>query len=1198
MSTVMEDDEVLLRSAGDTAPTALGEFPYPCDDPAGESRQLSWLRANASYMDRGLVGYLSAIGLLARGIVVNLLVTMPVLILLGLGVAAVSISGWGFGVAASLAAAVVMVVVFSPVVLRVRQVAVNRKTVRSGNVSTVENRTQLERYFGLLILLLGLAAGAEAASYFLDDFHFWIRERGLGIRNLASVGAVVLPALVMIGRALPSVRAGARRTALVWIAGFVGLLLPVLIVLFVADYLVFDVPAPSANRAVLIAGVVLWCLMALTLVVGLAMSNAFSTKFLFQAVVALVVVLLALVAGAFLVNRLLFSAADLDERLRKYDFGIAAGVVSEDAEDRRIEATKLADRVAGSPPAPLKDLAAFIDSSRRLDEPALEDAGVSVAEGVVVPELILTEAELLRDQNVGMATASVYASRLVDLAVTGSFDAGVDQDAYRDELAGLRDSVSRATALFQAGEDDVGALALAVMRDFGPTDLEDFYPYDGSRAQFATQSFVGGEAVDDATAAAAADAGESLDELAPAQTLFNEGDGATRMLINGQELPLVRRYPTLGAGPARDEFSALDENMRSLSGLIVNARVELARVATSSAQFPALRDVDSGLRWRTFGSSAIFAVLLALLIWAYSWLAIDPNRTSLHALYRDRLSSAFLVGQDPDAPERTRIEPDLNLVDLCRYELNSIAPYHLINCAVNLQASPELRTRGRSSDFFIFSKRFIGSEATGFCRSVTMDKVMPEMSVQTAMAISAAAAAPNMGRKTSRPLTAIMVFANARLGVWIPNPGRLDARHGTRREGGITVRGVMQEEQEDVKRRRRNLGRSVPPTRLLDLFGIAYSGGGIRSASLNLGITQALQEAGVFRHIDYMSTVSGGGYLGSAISVGMRSVLPVRSPMSGSLCIDTDDDGHQVTIGDTTYTYDNSVDLAPGLAKKSSVQVGERLVQAKRWTGDGEGGRDGDFKMVRGGEYGAQFYWRARPISVAKEMTGRLTEHGRSVNVSDGGHLENLATFELLRRRCRYIIVGDAEQDPEHAFEGLAFLIRSARVELGARIDIDLSDLRLDDKGETRRHFAVGRITYAGESEPGGTLLYLKSSITGSESVDVAGYRSGHPKFPHETTADQFFDEAQFESYRSLGYTIASEALECLGERPASFSAVQAWFDRLEKLPHREAGAASGRSPEIVIDPAGEDLVDVSDSAMSAATVPDSPGGDPVGAAD
>ena len=52
----------------------------------------------------------------------------------------------------------------------------------------------------------------------------------------------------------------------------------------------------------------------------------------------------------------------------------------------------------------------------------------------------------------------------------------------------------------------------------------------------------------------------------------------------------------------------------------------------------------------------------------------------------------------------------------------------------------------------------------------------------------------------------------------------------------------------------------------LDGIGLSFSGGGIRSASFALGVLQVLLNEGLLKHFDYLSTVSGGGYLGSAVS--------------------------------------------------------------------------------------------------------------------------------------------------------------------------------------------------------------------------------------------------------------------------------------------------------------------------------------------
>lgn len=56
------------------------------------------------------------------------------------------------------------------------------------------------------------------------------------------------------------------------------------------------------------------------------------------------------------------------------------------------------------------------------------------------------------------------------------------------------------------------------------------------------------------------------------------------------------------------------------------------------------------------------------------------------------------------------------------------------------------------------------------------------------------------------------------------------------------------------------------PNDVKKTVGLALSGGGIRSATFNLGILQALERCGLLRCIDYMSTVSGGGYIGSSLT--------------------------------------------------------------------------------------------------------------------------------------------------------------------------------------------------------------------------------------------------------------------------------------------------------------------------------------------
>jgi hypothetical protein len=519
------------------------------------------------------------------------------------------------------------------------------------------------------------------------------------------------------------------------------------------------------------------------------------------------------------------------------------------------------------------------------------------------------------------------------------------------------------------------------------------------------------------------------------------------------------------------------------------------------------------------GPHGLFVLTSAFVLWLYSWLTVDVNLTSLSGFYRDRLASAYLVGQNTS--NDVDIEEDINLMDICQYEHGSTAPYHLVNVALNLQGSKDIGIRDRKSDFFIFSKRFIGGRMTGYTRSADMDAVFPQMDLATAMAISAAAASPNMGRATSPALVAIMTLLNARLGYWVPNPRRLalwtqeqEARHPELAgkepaRMSWTFQDVFAAELQEIRARwgnaypngtgggsdspQRALAGSAEPTPAHGLVGLGFSGGGIRSATINLGIVQALQEAGVFRHVDYISTVSGGGYLGSSLSTLMRARdLPETRPSSRM----------------RTLPH--------------------------------------------------RFHWRVRPMSFIREMFSRLDETHNWVNLSDGGHIENLATIELLRRRCKYIITGDAEADPSMHFPSLAALIRFARIDLGIDIRIDLDQLRIPEGGGltarervSRQHFALGRITYPGEAEPG-YLLYFKSSVTGDEDEVISEYRARKSTFPHESTADQFFDEGQFEAYRALGEHMARQALALSPGGKDTYEGLEAWFGALaEQLPHR-----------------------------------------------
>jgi hypothetical protein len=173
---------------------------------------------------------------------------------------------------------------------------------------------------------------------------------------------------------------------------------------------------------------------------------------------------------------------------------------------------------------------------------------------------------------------------------------------------------------------------------------------------------------------------------------------------------------------------------------------------------------------------------------------------------------------------------------------------------------------------------------------------------------------------------------------------------------------------------------------------------------------------------------------------------------------------------------------------------------------------------------GKPLWWVARlPIStyyLVKEMFGLADETNHFINVSDGGHFENLGIYELVRRKCKVIIASDAECDPELTFGSLGNVIRLCEIDFDAKIEIDVDSLRKQkDSALSRSHCAIGKISYSNGSR--GYLIYMKSSLSGDEDASIEQYHSAHPVFPHESTGDQFFAEDQFESYRRLGHHIA-----------------------------------------------------------------------------
>jgi hypothetical protein len=354
---------------------------------------------------------------------------------------------------------------------------------------------------------------------------------------------------------------------------------------------------------------------------------------------------------------------------------------------------------------------------------------------------------------------------------------------------------------------------------------------------------------------------------------------------------------------------------------------------------------------------------------------LNINFTSPHRLYRNKLAEAYLIRP---AAEPTEEKPFDNAVSVRLSDLGESAdraPYHLLNCALNVPGSADPRMQGRLADFFLFSPRYCGSPLTGYEKTQEWEKADAHLDLGTAMAISAAAAAPQMGLGTMKQFSFWLALLNVRLGYWARRPGK-----------------------------------------------------------------KALLFGG-----------------------------------------------------------------APGL-----------------WF-------------------------------LLKEMLGTMNEKSAWLNLSDGGHIENLGVYELLRRRCKYIVAIDGEQDAKMTFKALTTLQRLAFIDFGITIDADLDDLRLNERGLSRSHFRFCRIRYPrderGSEEVCGYLLYLKLSLTGNEGEFIRRYRVDDPVFPHQSTADQFFSETQFEAYRSLGEHVGDKLFlkAILGEEMSTdkYVEVEKWFGAL-----------------------------------------------------
>ncbi len=359
---------------------------------------------------------------------------------------------------------------------------------------------------------------------------------------------------------------------------------------------------------------------------------------------------------------------------------------------------------------------------------------------------------------------------------------------------------------------------------------------------------------------------------------------------------------------------------------------------------------ESGILTTTHvGWIAALAVVLALVSALFAGF-ININRFSLHALYRNRIVRAYLGASNADRSPNvfTGFDPNDNQ-HMCSLRTK---PFHTVNIALNLVGGKELAWQQRQAESFTVTPLHAGNRYLGYRRS---SEYGGKITLGTAVAISGAAASPNMGYHSSPAITFLLTLFNIRLGWWLGNPAKAAFK-----------------------------------------------------------------------------------------------------------------------------------DATPGFA------LGPLLAEA----------------------------------------FGLTSSERRFVNLSDGGHFENLGLYEMVLRRCHFIVVSDAGRDEDCAFEDLGNAIRKIRIDTGIPITIDkmliLPRKRNEDQRQkTPKYCAIGRIQYSEADGAGlpeeqrkdldGILIYLKPSIVGDEPIDIYNYAATNQMFPHESTGDQWFSESQFESYRMLG---------------------------------------------------------------------------------
>jgi hypothetical protein len=226
--------------------------------------------------------------------------------------------------------------------------------------------------------------------------------------------------------------------------------------------------------------------------------------------------------------------------------------------------------------------------------------------------------------------------------------------------------------------------------------------------------------------------------------------------------------------------------------------------------------------------------------------------------------------------------------------------------------------------------------------------------------------------------------------------------------------------------------------------------------------------------------------------------------------------------------------------------------------------------------------------AILSELLGQFPGLGNDTwYVSDGGHFENTGVYPLIKREVPVIVVADCGADPKYLFEDMESMIRKVRIDFGAEIEfIRSADIPQQHAPALSSYLGtpetigpepdnacllLGRIRY--RSGARGMLLVVKPRRLEHLPFDTVAYADRHPKYPQQSTGDQFFDEAQWESYQKLGAsigqlltpTLIAEARALVEtEMPANSSLAEAqkvrdkFTTRIDRLRPAVAAGAAG----------------------------------------